>query len=109
MFHLLLIRLVLTLLLEPLLLETILQNILSIEKHYSPILNLLELLSITELSMKPGSYHTKKFNKGLNLMILIQSCACINADPIFLNVLTVDGALWQIPAPRIPHPYGHSS
>ena len=45
--------------------------LLSIEKHYYPILNLLELLSIAELSMKLGSYRTKKFNKGLNLMIII--------------------------------------
>ena len=32
----------------------------------------IELLSITKLFMKLGSYHTKKFNKGLNLMILIR-------------------------------------
>ena len=36
------------------------------------ILNLLGLLSITELCMKLGSCHAKKFNKGLNLIILIR-------------------------------------
>jgi hypothetical protein len=71
-FLLLLTKLVHILLLGPLLFKSTLQNIQSTEKHYYPILNLLELLSITELSMKLGSYHTKKFNKGLNLMILIR-------------------------------------
>ena len=36
-------------------------------------LNLLELQSITEQSMKLGSYHTRKFNKELDLMFLIKS------------------------------------
>ena len=63
-------RLVLTLHLRSPVLETTLQNIQSTEKHYYPTLNSLELLSIIELSMKLGSYHTNKFSKGLNLVIL---------------------------------------
>ena len=49
---------------------TIFQNIQSTEKHYYLIQNLLELLSITKVSMELGNYHTKKSRRGLNLMIL---------------------------------------